>query len=68
MTTPASRERGRCWAGFTASRWGARAEALEQALVYARRAGDIEESVALGGLPLTFLGSDANPRGGRALS
>ncbi len=38
-----------------ASRWGARAEALEQALVYARRAGDLrQESVALGGLPLSL--------------
>jgi class 3 adenylate cyclase/tetratricopeptide (TPR) repeat protein len=38
-----------------ASRWGARAEALEQALVHARRAGDRrEESVILGGLPLSL--------------
>jgi class 3 adenylate cyclase len=38
-----------------ASRWGARAEALERALVYARRAGDLrQESVALGGLPLSL--------------
>ena len=38
-----------------ASRWGARAEALEQALLYARRAGDLrQESVALGGLPLSL--------------
>ena len=38
-----------------ASRWGARAEALERALFYARRAGDLrQESVALGGLPLSL--------------
>ena len=38
-----------------ASRWGARAEALERALVHARRAGDRrQESVALGGLPLSL--------------
>ena len=38
-----------------ASRWGARAEALERALVHARRAGDRrEESLILGGLPLSL--------------
>jgi class 3 adenylate cyclase/tetratricopeptide (TPR) repeat protein len=38
-----------------ASRWGARTEALERALVHARRAGDRrQESVALGGLPLSL--------------
>jgi class 3 adenylate cyclase/tetratricopeptide (TPR) repeat protein len=38
-----------------ASRWGARAEALEQALVYARRAGDRrQESEILGSLPLSL--------------
>jgi class 3 adenylate cyclase/tetratricopeptide (TPR) repeat protein len=38
-----------------ASRWGARTEALERALVYARRAGDRrQESVVLGGLPLSL--------------
>jgi predicted ATPase/class 3 adenylate cyclase len=38
-----------------ASRWGARAEALERALVHARRAGDRrEEIIILGGLPLSL--------------